>query len=440
MEAPERTDARLPHRAARLRRAALSVSQGAVERRDAGSRPRCAATPSRRSITSSGSGSSPGSSGSGGWRSGDVCCAGHAGRPPARPRARSAFRRGATSWSRCARRSITRCSARLPRRSPPSRTFTCGTRASRRSASKHLVPEGRFLTHAEVEWRRFDLYINGDPWAAARLRRCARRVNFFHGVAGKYDLDQPSGLPLGFEYYDHVAFINRDRMLRYLGSGDRDAAAGRPGRLPEARPAGVWRLRRRRPSAPRSGLRAGAPDRALRADLLRSLVAAPRRRGDRHRARRRGLQRDRQAARSVARSRIREIHAGIDWRARFTALEQAGEPGRIRFVETPDASPLLAAADCMVTDHSSIGFEYLVLDRPLLVFDAPDLPRAARINPEKVVLLRSAATRRPNAGRARGRRGPRALEDPARSRPRRAGASRASCSSIPAARPAAPCS
>jgi CDP-glycerol glycerophosphotransferase (TagB/SpsB family) len=46
----------------------------------------------------------------------------------------------------------------------------------------------------------------------------------------------------------------------------------------------------------------------------------------------------------------------------------------------------------MITDHSSIGFEYLVLDRPLLVFDAPDLPHAARISPEKVVLLRSAAT------------------------------------------------
>ena len=49
-----------------------------------------------------------------------------------------------------------------------------------------LVPSGRFLTHRDVEWRRFDLYINADPWAAARLRRCARRVNFFHGVAGKY--------------------------------------------------------------------------------------------------------------------------------------------------------------------------------------------------------------------------------------------------------------
>ena len=83
-------------------------------------------------------------------------------------------------------------------------------------------------------------------------------------------------------------------------------------------------------------------------------------------------------------------NAGIDWRARFQALA-ASLAGRVAFTEIADASPVLAAADAMVTDHSSIGFEYLVLDRPLIVFDAPDLPRAARINPEKVQLLRSAA-------------------------------------------------
>jgi len=45
----------------------------------------------------------------------------------------------------------------------------------------------------------------------------------------------------------------------------------------------------------------------------------------------------------------------------------------------------------MVTDHSSIGFEFCVADRPLVVFDAPGLIEAARINPDKVALLRSAA-------------------------------------------------
>src|SRR5204863_4191862 len=85
-------------------------------------------------------------------------------------------------------------------------------------------------------------------------------------------------------------------------------------------------------------------------------------------------------------------NGGIDWRARFAALTRELGADRVRFVETADASPLLAAADVMVTDHSSIGFEYLVLDRPLIVFDAPDLGDAARINEEKIALLRSAAT------------------------------------------------
>ena len=32
---------------------------------------------------------------------------------------------------------------------------------------KPLVGAGRFITHEEAEWRRFDLYMNADPWAAA---------------------------------------------------------------------------------------------------------------------------------------------------------------------------------------------------------------------------------------------------------------------------------
>lgn len=253
-----------------------------------------------------------------------------------------------------------------------------------------LVPEGRFLTHAEVEWRRFDLYLNGDPWAAARLRRCAHRVNFFHGVAGKYDLDQPAGLPLGFTSYDYVAFINRDRMRRYLEAKivtpEQAVLVGYP-KLDKLASGGIDG------AAVRASLGlAGGRLTALYAptyseasslhlageDIVRSLVDA--------------------GFNVVVKLHDRSLdpdpryNAGIDWRGRFLALEQQHEPGRIRFVDWSDASPLLAAADCMVTDHSSIGFEYLVLDRPLLVFDAPDLPRAARINPEKIVLLRSAAT------------------------------------------------
>jgi CDP-glycerol glycerophosphotransferase (TagB/SpsB family) len=45
----------------------------------------------------------------------------------------------------------------------------------------------------------------------------------------------------------------------------------------------------------------------------------------------------------------------------------------------------------MVSDHSSIAFEYMLLDRPVVVIDRPDLIRAAGVNRDKVLLLRSAA-------------------------------------------------
>jgi len=251
-----------------------------------------------------------------------------------------------------------------------------------------LVPRDRFLSHREVEWRRFDVYINGDPWAAARLRRCAHRVNFFHGVAGKYDLDNPAGLPMGFEYYTSVAFINRDRMLRYLQADVVTPAQAVLVGYPK-----LDRLARREYDAVALRLSLGldpgrptvlyAPTYGEASSLhlagpaiVKTLAA--------------------EGFNVIVKLHDRSLdadpryHAGIDWRARFQALA-ASLPGRVVFTEVADASSLMAAADAMVTDHSSIGFEYLVLDRPLIVFDAPDLPRAARINPEKVQLLRSAA-------------------------------------------------
>jgi len=250
-----------------------------------------------------------------------------------------------------------------------------------------LVGSRQFLTHSQAEWTRFDPYMNADPWAAARLRRCARRINFSHGVAGKYDLDRPDGLPMGFEYYDRVAFINRDRMQRYLDAGvvshsqavlvgypklDRLASGQVEGRVIRS----ALALNPLRPTAfyaptysPESSLHLAGEN------IIRELAGA--------------------GFNVIVKLHDRSLDpdprytAGIDWRRRMRALEL---PGIIRYVEGPDASPYLAAADVMVTDHSSAGFEYLVLDRPLIVFDTPGLVDAARINPEKVALLRSAAT------------------------------------------------
>ena len=41
----------------------------------------------------------------------------------------------------------------------------------------------------------------------------------------------------------------------------------------------------------------------------------------------------------------------------------------------------------LITDHSSVGFEYLLLDRPLIRIDIPELIARTDINPEYVDLI-----------------------------------------------------
>jgi CDP-glycerol glycerophosphotransferase (TagB/SpsB family) len=84
-----------------------------------------------------------------------------------------------------------------------------------------------------------------------------------------------------------------------------------------------------------------------------------------------------------------KYNGGIDWRSRMDAVQ---EPGRVVHAVESDSSPLLAASDVLVTDHSTVGFEYCLLDRPIVVFEAPDLPRVARVNPEQIARLRGVAS------------------------------------------------
>jgi hypothetical protein len=79
---------------------------------------------------------------------------------------------------------------------------------------------------------------------------------------------------------------------------------------------------------------------------------------------------------------------GVDWRAR---LAQYDKHPLIRVARQPDGSPFMVAADAIVSDHSSIAFEYMLLDRPVVVIDRPELIEQARINTEKVRQLRQAA-------------------------------------------------
>jgi len=239
------------------------------------------------------------------------------------------------------------------------------------------------LAHDEVVWQRWDLYVSADPWTRPPLRRCWRTANFFHGVAGNSNLDDPSALQAGFDWFDRVGFINAERMNTYLTRGIVSADAAALIGFPKADRLAL------------GGYDSGAIRRRLGLDSAReTALYAPgwSPAGSLHAAGERIIASLRDSGFNV----IVKLHpmsfhpaakynAGVDWRSRMDALQ---EPGRVVHVTDPDSSPFLAASDVLVTDHSTVGFEYCLLDRPIVLFDVPDLIRIARVNPEQATRLR----------------------------------------------------
>jgi hypothetical protein len=244
----------------------------------------------------------------------------------------------------------------------------------------------RWIRQPHAAAMRIDLLMTADPWNPPTLLRCHRRMNFFHGVAGKYDLDDPTHLPIGFDTWDRVAFINADRMARYerlnilkpgaavlVGYPKLDALAN--GRYDAASVHARLGLEMHRRTALYAPTWSPASSLNMAGErIVASLVAA-------------GLNVIIKPH-DLSFDPDPKYSGGIDWRSRLRAIEHAG---RVVVAHDADCTPLLAASDVLVTDHSSIGFEFCVLDRPIVIIDAPDLPRVARINPERIALLRSAA-------------------------------------------------
>jgi hypothetical protein len=75
---------------------------------------------------------------------------------------------------------------------------------------------------------------------------------------------------------------------------------------------------------------------------------------------------------------------GVDWRS---VLQPILDRGHGRLLAGTDVTPYLAAADVMITDHSPAGFEYLLLDRPLVRIEVPELLRLAHVHADYVRLL-----------------------------------------------------
>jgi hypothetical protein len=242
------------------------------------------------------------------------------------------------------------------------------------------------LDHTEVIWRRWDLYVSADPWTRPRLPRCSQSANFFHGVAGNSNLDDPSALQTGFDWFDRVGFINAERMDTYLKRGIVSADAAVLVGFPKADGLAL------------AGYSASQIRRSLGldSDRMTALYApgwSPA--GSLHMAGEQIVASLRNSGFNV----IVKLHpmsfhpaakysGGIDWRSRMDAVQ---EPGRVVHVIESDSSPVMAASDVLVTDHSTVGFEYCLLDRPIVLFDVPDLVRRARVNPDQVTRLRGVA-------------------------------------------------
>jgi CDP-glycerol glycerophosphotransferase (TagB/SpsB family) len=219
----------------------------------------------------------------------------------------------------------------------------------------------------------------------ATLPRGSARIQTFHGVAGKYRFDAPTS---SMRHWDRLFFINERRMVNCVKSGMLDANSpairlvGMPKvdclvdgslhreqillqhqldpSLPTVLYAPTW-------SAASSLNRIGVP-------LIQGLVQRPinvivklhdRSRDDRNR-----------------------YSGGVNWIARLTPLLNRANT---RLAQTPNITPLLAAADLLVTDHSSAGFEFLLLDRPLVRIEIPELIREADVHPDYVELLAEAS-------------------------------------------------
>jgi CDP-glycerol glycerophosphotransferase (TagB/SpsB family) len=242
------------------------------------------------------------------------------------------------------------------------------------------------ITPARAAFMRFDAYLTADLlWA--RLPRGTRRIQMFHGVAGKFshDYDSPTS---SMRRWHRLFFVNRRRMQNFVNAGAIDAGSDAPRLvgMPKVdclvdgslkRDAIVSRLGM--DPAKRTILYAPTWSAASSLNLMgMELITGL-------------LARDWNVLVKLH-DRSRDprpfYSGGIDWVGQITTAI-TGKNGHL--VDDADICPYLAAADVMISDHSSAAFEYLLLDRPLVRIHVPELLRSSNSNEEYVRLLADAS-------------------------------------------------
>jgi hypothetical protein len=229
---------------------------------------------------------------------------------------------------------------------------------------------------------KFDAYLASDfMWA--RLLRETCRIQIFHGVGGKYGFDAPA---VSMREWHRLFFVNRRRLNNFVRHGaiDPDSPAIRLIGFPKAdclvdgslkrddvlRSLGLDPLRQTVLYAP-----TWSPASSLNVmgeEVVRRLLSL-------------GLN---VIVKLHDRSRdLRDRYSGgVDWLQRLQPLLVSG---RGVVATGHDICPYLVAADVMVTDHSSAGFEFLLLDRPIVRINCPALLALANVHPDYAALLAS---------------------------------------------------
>ena len=229
---------------------------------------------------------------------------------------------------------------------------------------------------------RFDAYIASDFMWATLLRDTAR-IQIFHGVGGKYGFDAPDR---SMREWHRLFFVNERRLRNFVARGavDADSPAIRLVGMPKVdclvdgtfgrdhvlQALGLDPARRTVLYAP-----TWSPASSLNAigvELLHALGRMP------------------VNVIMKLHDRSRDLRprysGGVDWAAKLQPLLV---PGRGVLAPGHDISPYLVAADLMITDHSSAGFEFLLRDKPVVRINRPQLIELASIHPDYVALLAS---------------------------------------------------
>ena len=263
--------------------------------------------------------------------------------------------------------------------------FTASEEPQRLHAIYRDAAPGTWLVGARrAALLKWDAYLTSDfMWAP--LPRGAARIQMFHGVAGKYGFDAPAS---SMRPWDRLFFVNERRLRNFVAAGAIDAGS------PAARLIGMPKV----DCLVDGSLRRDEVLRGLGLDpALPTVLYAPtwspasslNLMGEAL------LRRLRERPVNLVvklHDRSRDLRpqysGGIDWVARLSPL-LAGP--RALLALRANIAPCLAAADVMITDHSSCGFEYLLLDRPLVRIEVPDLLKQANIHEDYVSLLAGAS-------------------------------------------------